>query len=131
MGRRKRTETEKNNSRQEKVEEFSVDKESMLSSFSEISKTTLTQEVIDKFQIKPVERITNMRGKKFRHFNEGTYEKSLNEAYKWMSSLLTKKLDIGETRVELVDYYPQRHKSSSVFVSYNPILEIENEKENV
>jgi hypothetical protein len=128
MGRRKRTEQEKNNKKQQKVDDFSVDKDTMLSTFSELSETTLSQEVIDKFEIKPVQRLQNLRGKKLKQFNEPNYEKSLKEAYLWMSSNNDKKLDkqnqeFGKEVVELIDYYPQRFKGKSVIVSYNTVLE--------
>jgi hypothetical protein len=121
MGRRKRTETEKNNVKQGKVDDFSVDKESQLKTFTDIKVTTLSQEIIDMFEIKPISSTGKFSGKMIKSFNEGSYQKSLEEAYRWEKET-NSKIKEGENIVVLRDYYPQVFKGKIVLVSYDRVI---------
>jgi hypothetical protein len=130
MGRRKKTDLEKNNTKQAKVDSFntSVDKSDSLTVFTEQSVSLISQEVIDKFDILPVGKLGKLSGHYIIQFNEKTYEESLNEAYRWRDRNNNKvKKDEFHRDIILVDYYPQEFKGKSVLVSYNFV---EKEKHN-
>jgi len=118
MGRRKATEQEKNDKKQKKVDDFApIDKEGQLTVFTEKKTLQISQEVIDKFDIKPVGKPAKLSGMKINGFNGKNYEASLNEAYEWAKS--NNENDKILDKIVLVDYYPQSFMSRSVLVSYN------------
>jgi hypothetical protein len=130
MGRRKKTDLEKNNTRQNKVDTFnlSADKSDALTVFTKQSVSLISQEVIDKFDIPPVGKLGKLSGHQVIQFNEKNYEESLNEAYRWRDRNNNKvKKDEFHRDIILVDYYPQEFKGKSVLVSYNFV---EKEKHN-
>lgn len=124
MGRRKKTDLEKNNTKQNKVDAFnlSTDKSDALTVFTKQAVSLISQETIDKFDIPPVGKLEKLSGHRIKQFNEKNYEESLKAAYLWRDSNNNKeKKDEFHKDIVLVDYYPQEFKSKSVLVSYNLI----------
>lgn len=124
MGRHKKTDLEKNKTKQEKVDNFnaSVDKSDSLTVFTKQPALLISQDVIDKFDIRPVGKIGKLSGHKIIQFNEKNYEESLKAAYSWKdeNNNNPKKSEFDGNFV-LVDYYPQEFKGKSILVSYNII----------
>lgn len=124
MGRRKKTDIEKNKTKQEKVDTFNLsnDKSDALTVFTKQAVSLISQEIIDKFDIPPVGKLGKLSGHRIIQFNEKNYEESLKAAYLWRDSNNNKeKKDELHKDIVLVDYYPQEFKSKSVLVSYNLI----------
>lgn len=124
MGRRKKTDLEKNNTKQNKVDTFNLssDKSDALTVFTKQAVSLISQEVIDKFDIPPVGKLGKLSGHRVIQFNEKNYEESLKAAYLWRDTNNNKpKKDEFHKDIVLVDYYPQEFKSKSVLVSYNLI----------
>lgn len=124
MGRRKKTDLEKNNTKQNKVDAFNIsnDKSDALTVFTKQAVSLISQETIDKFDIRPVGKLGKLSGHNIIQFNEKNYEESLKAAYLWRDLNNNKeKKDEFHKDIVLVDYYPQEFKSKSVLVSYNLI----------
>ena len=124
MGRRKKTDIEKNNTKQNKVDTFNLsnDKSDALTVFTKQTVSLISQETIDKFDIRPVGKLGKLSGHNIIQFNEKNYEESLKAAYLWRDLNNNKaKKDEFHKDIVLVDYYPQEFKSKSVLVSYNLI----------
>jgi hypothetical protein len=107
MGKRGR----KKGDSKKNVEDFSVVKEEGLKVFGQDRENVIPQEVIDKFDVKPVGRLSDIKGS-VRHFNGESYEDSLNMAYAWMTSENEK----NSGQVSLTSYFPQIFKRKSILV---------------
>ena len=114
MGRRKK---DKSKSAQNNVDDFTVDKDEQLKAFDgrEIN-PKLTQEVINKFDIKPVRKTSDLTGERLDTFNGKNYEDSLKLLYEWRDRYNNQS---EKDMIILVNYYPQEFKSKSIIVSYN------------
>jgi hypothetical protein len=116
MGRHKK---DKGKTAQQNNSDFSVDKSEQLKKFNVDEKkvlSTLTKEIIAKFDILPVRNPSKLSGRKIFACVEKNYEESLKRAYAIRDEHNAKYKD---NPMVLVDYYPQEFGHKAILVSCN------------
>lgn len=108
MGRKKKSSTVE-------IEEESDDEELTVFSSSE-GVTSLTQEVIDKYEIKPVRAVSDLPSP-MTWFTGKSYDDSIRLAYEWRDRVNKE----NTSKVELVSYFPQLHKGKNIILSYKVV----------
>lgn len=118
MGRKKLTDEEKNKRTQEKIDSFApIDKDEQLSVFTKKTESSLSQEIIDMYEQKPVSDPSKLSGKFLSGFNGKNYLESLNGAVQFIQS---NNENVNSQDVyKWVDYYPQEFEKRSILISYN------------
>ncbi|MFZ2992621.1 MAG: hypothetical protein WA061_02790 [Microgenomates group bacterium] len=115
MGRKKKSANTAN-----EVESFSTTKEDQLEIFTKKKLVvTIPKEVIEKYGIKPLPRVIDLRGKCFESFTGKNYEGALKAATEWKDAYNEEKNH--EKKIDIVDFYPQLAFGCSIIVSYNLI----------
>lgn len=94
------------------VENFEIDKEESLKVFTQ-ERNLISEEVIKKFDIKPVGKAYQIQGG-IKPFNGESYEESLLMAYAWRDAIN----QAGEQSVKLMNYFPQEFMGKSVLVGF-------------
>jgi len=112
MGRRK-----KNATLDQDLKSFTETKDESLEIFTK-EKITVPPKVIAMFDVQPVGKSHLIGGEKLEHFNEKTYQASLERAYEWRDDYNKKS---KENKIEFVNYYPQEFKGKSILMGYNTI----------
>jgi len=113
LGRQKK---DKAKTAQNDVNDFDVNFEDQLKKLEQKSEVKINEETLKKYDIKPVSRIKDLRGKQIRQFNGKNYEESLKLASEWRDSYNASQTD--GTSVEIVDFYPQIFMSKQIIISY-------------
>jgi len=113
MGRRK-----KNATVGQDVKSFTETKEDSLTVFAKKNNTSITQDVIDDFDVKPVGKPNKLGGEYIESFNGKNYRESLKLAYEWKDRY--EKI-YKEKQINFVNYYPQIFMAKSILISYNTI----------
>lgn len=120
MGRHKKTDQEKNSKQQDTVDNFEIDKEAQLEKLkNQKIVQTLTQDVIDLFEVKPVPSTSQLSGSKIMPFSGKSYKDSIQMGYDWMESFNIKEKD--KNKVILKNYYAQAFGGKNILLSYDLI----------
>jgi len=115
MGRKKGSKN-KTNSTADVVASFEATKDDGLTVFTKQEKHLIDKETIEKFDIKPVKRTSDLTGR-IQNFNGKNYEESLKLAYAWME--LYNRRSTDGTKIKLNNYYPQVFMEKSILVGYD------------
>ena len=118
MGRRKLTDEEKNQKLKEKVNDFApLDKDEQLSVFTKTKLSSLSQETIDKYDAKPVGKLSKLSGHKINGFTGKSYADSLSQVQGFLDTHNNDRNSVD--KFVWVDYYPQEFLQRSILISYN------------
>jgi hypothetical protein len=118
MGKRGRPAGSKNkvNSTEKVVASFEATKDDGLTVFTKQERHLIDKETIEKFDIKPVKRTSDISGR-IQSFTGKNYEESLKLAYAWME--LYNRRSTDGTKIKLNNYYPQVFMEKSILVGYD------------
>lgn len=111
MGRKK-----KDVSTSQTVKSFTEIKEEGVAGLLKKKDLSIEQEVVDKFDVKPVRSIAMLGGQYIMDFTGKNYEESLKLAYEWKDRY---EKDHKDTKVNFVNYYPQVFMHKTILISYN------------
>ena len=114
MGRQKK---DKAKTAQNDVNDFDVNFGDQLKKLEQKNDVKIDKEILKKYDMKPVSRIKDLRGKQIMQFNGKNYEESMRLAIEWKDAY--NQQSANGALVEIVDFYPQVFMSKQIIISYN------------